>query len=54
MVKPLQSHIRGFYDPAPSEEKQLWVKYLFGGATHEVVVGDSDALTIPLRQHRIE
>ncbi|KAJ1821690.1 hypothetical protein LPJ56_001089 [Coemansia sp. RSA 2599] len=44
----------GFYDPAFGAPKKLYVRYVFRGTTHEVVVGDEEALAIPMRQHLTE
>ena len=41
----------GFYDPCPQEEKQLCVRYMFRGRLHEITVGDTDGLKIPMRSH---
>lgn len=49
-----QSHITGFYDPAPGEKKELYVKYLFKGKMHEIAVGNSYGLVIPMKAHGIE
>ncbi|GAA5954100.1 hypothetical protein JCM3765_005290 [Sporobolomyces pararoseus] len=49
-----KSSILGFYDPAIGEKKQLRVRYRFKGKLHEVVVGDKEAVGIPLREHLVE
>lgn len=49
-----KSSILGFYDPAIGEKKQLRVRYRFKGNLHEVIVGDKEAVGIPLREHLVE
>ncbi|KAJ2231659.1 hypothetical protein IWW45_005418 [Coemansia sp. RSA 485] len=44
----------GFYDPAFGAPKSLFVRYSFRGVTHEAVVGDDEALALPMRQHATE
>lgn len=39
----------GFWDPCWGERKRLLVRYQFRGRTHQVAVGDEDALLIPMR-----
>jgi DnaJ homolog subfamily C member 11 len=42
-----KSTLMGFYDCAFGEEKQLWIKYLFGRKEHVVKLKDTESLTIP-------
>ncbi|KAJ1946307.1 hypothetical protein EC988_005570 [Linderina pennispora] len=44
----------GFYDPAFAKDKQLFVRYRFHGRLHEVLVGDEQALAIPMKAHCID
>lgn len=55
LILPEQSKagIVGFYDPCLGEEKKLAVTYRFRNMTHEVTVGDKDALLIPRQSHRV-
>jgi len=41
----------GFCDPCPGEDKRLYVLYRFKGRLHEVVVGDTAPLSLPLERH---
>lgn len=41
----------GFYDPCPSEDKQLCVRYLFKGRLHEVTVDDLSEMRLPMKRH---
>ncbi|ORZ30196.1 hypothetical protein BCR44DRAFT_55847 [Catenaria anguillulae PL171] len=41
----------GFWDPAPWEDKQLLVTYVFRGVYRQVIVEDDAALALPLRNH---
>ncbi|KAH8146749.1 uncharacterized protein LAJ45_09123 [Morchella importuna] len=49
-----KSHLAGFYDPAPGEKKELWVKYLFKGKRHEITVRNNRGLAIPMKAHLVE
>lgn len=42
--------LMGWWDPCPGREKVLKVRYLFGGMGHEVVVGEGEDLTLPMRR----
>ncbi|GAA5870357.1 hypothetical protein JCM8547_006613 [Rhodosporidiobolus lusitaniae] len=46
-----KSSLLGFYDPALGERKELRIRYRFKGKMHEVVVGDRDAVALPMRGH---
>ncbi|KAL7274953.1 hypothetical protein RUND412_002129 [Rhizina undulata] len=46
-----KSYIVGFYDPAPREKKQLYVRYMFRGRIHEILIGDHQGLVMPQRSH---
>ncbi|KAK8794823.1 hypothetical protein WA158_001804 [Blastocystis sp. Blastoise] len=43
----------GFYDVAPGQIKRLVVRYLFKNDHHQVVYSDDDAVSIPMRSHKI-
>mmetsp|Transcript_19457 Transcript_19457/g.35958 ORF Transcript_19457/g.35958 Transcript_19457/m.35958 type:complete len:316 (-) Transcript_19457:290-1237(-) len=43
--------IPGLYDPAPDQEKLLWVRYYFRGKLHRVIVHDQARLLMPLKSH---
>lgn len=45
-----KSGLPGFCDPAPGEEKQLYVLYRFKGRLHEVLIGDRQPLLMPLER----
>jgi len=45
-----KSGLPGFCDPAPGEEKQLYVLYRFKGRLHEVIIGDRQPLLMPLER----
>mmetsp|Transcript_129337 Transcript_129337/g.241947 ORF Transcript_129337/g.241947 Transcript_129337/m.241947 type:complete len:364 (-) Transcript_129337:81-1172(-) len=50
-----KADLPGFYNPCPLEtdtELSLYVCYEFKGHMHEVLVGDHDMLSLPLRQHK--
>lgn len=49
-----KSKLVGFFDPCTGEKKHLFVRYLFRGALHELVVDDLGALALPLRSHQLE
>lgn len=40
-----------FFDVAPGEAKETFIKYEFRGKIHEVVIADSDELLLPQRLH---
>ncbi|KAL5728298.1 Chaperone protein dnaJ 13 [Ranunculus cassubicifolius] len=42
-----KSGIMGFCDPCPSEEKQLYIEYTYGGISNTVTVNDFDELVLP-------
>ena len=46
-----KANLAGFYDPCLAEEKQLFVRYMYGNMIHEVTVGDTELLKIPCAQH---
>jgi DnaJ homolog subfamily C member 11 len=39
--------IPGFYDPCIGKPKSLWIKYLFRGEIHSVIVKDHEKIAIP-------
>lgn len=39
--------IPGFYDPCVAKPKSLWIKYLFRGEIHSVIVKDHEKIAIP-------
>lgn len=39
--------IPGFYDPCVSKPKSLWIKYLFRGEIHSVILKDHEKIAIP-------
>lgn len=43
-----KSHLLGFFDPCPGEEKKLYIKYLFKDKLHEVTISDTEAIGLPL------
>ena len=44
----------GFYDPCPGyQQKKLLVKYRFKGKMHQVIVGDTEKLEMPLASHAL-
>jgi len=51
--EPKHYIIPGLYDPAPGEEKLLWVRYYFRGKIHQAVVLDEQRLLMPLKSHCI-
>lgn len=51
-----KADLTGFYNPCPLEtetELSLYVCYHFKGHMHEVLVGDHDMLSLPLRKHMV-
>ncbi|GAA5899937.1 J domain-containing protein [Sporobolomyces salmoneus] len=46
-----KASLLGFYDPAIGEKKQLKVRYRFKGKLHEAILGDKQAVALPLREH---
>lgn len=49
-----RANVLGFFDVAPGERKETFVRYEFKGKLHETIVFDSDELLIPQRSHIIE
>ncbi len=45
-----KSGLPGFCDPAPGEDKQLYVLYRFKGKLHEALIGDRQPLLMPLER----
>ncbi len=45
-----KSGLPGFCDPAPGEDKQLYVLYRFKGKLHEALIGDRQPLFMPLER----
>lgn len=48
-----KSKLIGFFDPCVGERKQLFVRYVFRGALHELVVDDDGAVAAPLRSQQL-
>ncbi|CAE8614949.1 unnamed protein product, partial [Polarella glacialis] len=51
-----KSDLPGFYNPLPLDmgvELSLYVLYEFRGSLHEVIVGDRETLSLPVRRHAI-
>jgi len=51
-----KADLPGFYNPLPlcnDAELSLYVLYEFKGALHEVIVGDRETLSVPLRRHAV-
>jgi hypothetical protein len=46
-----KANLAGFYDPCLGEEKQLFVRYMYGNKKHEVTVADRELLKIPCHSH---
>lgn len=44
-----KSHLVGFYDPCPGEEKTLEIVYLFRNQMHRVTIPDTARLRIPIK-----
>ncbi|GAA5826819.1 hypothetical protein JCM11251_002905 [Rhodosporidiobolus azoricus] len=50
-----KSSLLGFYDPALGEKgKQLRIRYRFKGREHVVILGDREAVAVPMRSHLVE
>lgn len=52
-----KSDLPGFYNPTPLDtdvELSLYVLYEFKGMLHEVIVGDTEPLSLPLRRHLVQ
>lgn len=49
-----KANLLGFFDPCIGEHKQLYIRYLFRDKLHEVTINDPDAVSLPLRSHRID
>jgi hypothetical protein len=51
-----KSDLQGFYHPAPLDhtiELSLYVLYDFRGSLHEVICGDRETLSLPLKNHAL-
>lgn len=48
-----RANVLGFFDVAPGEEKETFIKYKFRGKIHEALVGDGEELLLPQRSHLI-
>jgi len=51
-----KADLPGFYNPLPLEtdmELSLYVLYEFKGRLHEVIVGDRETLSLPLKKHAV-
>lgn len=48
-----KSHLAGLYDPCPSEEKQLLVKYSYQKALHQVLAKEEEPVKMPKNAHRL-
>lgn len=46
-----RANVLGFFDVAPGEAKETFIKYEFRGKIHEAVIADSDELLLPQRSH---
>lgn len=49
-----RANVLGFFDVAPGEKKETFIKYEFKGRMHETTVPDSVELLLPQRSHIIE
>lgn len=49
----VQSKLVGFFDPCIGEKKSLFIRYVFRGHLHEVVVADLDAVALPMRSQQL-
>jgi len=53
--KGTKTNLLGFYDPAPGEKKQLFVRYLFRDRVFEVTIDEKEELNIPdTNKHRVQ
>ncbi|PWY99494.1 hypothetical protein BCV70DRAFT_201054 [Testicularia cyperi] len=48
-----KANLLGFHDPVLGERKHLFIRYLFRGVLHQVVVEDLADLAIPMRLHQL-
>ena len=46
-----RANVLGFFDVAPGEPKETFIKYEFRGKMHEAVIADTDELLLPQRAH---
>ena len=46
-----RANVLGFFDVAPGEAKETFIKYEFRGKIHEAVIADNDELLLPQRSH---
>lgn len=52
-----KADLPGFYNPTPLDtdvELSLYVLYEFRGLLHEVIVGDRETLSVPVRKHAVQ
>ena len=49
-----RANVLGFFDAAPGERKETFIRYEFKGKIHEVVVPDCVELLIPQRSHLVD
>lgn len=48
-----KSDLAGFYDPCPTEEKQVLIKYLYQDVMHQVLAKEEETVKIPRSAHRL-
>ena len=46
-----RANVLGFFDVAPGELKETFIKYKFRGKVHEAVIADTEELLLPQRSH---
>lgn len=46
-----RANILGFFDVAPSEAKETFIKYIFRDKIHEAIIPDTEELLLPQRSH---
>ncbi|CAL1531044.1 unnamed protein product [Lymnaea stagnalis] len=46
-----KSGLPGFYDPFISEEKKLYIRYMFRGRLHQAFISDTEPIRLPQQKH---